>query len=183
MTVIAPCRAVIARDRRHTFWATQADCGIDTDRCGESCAAPGLRIEPMGGGRATISTRNWVAGLAMNILLTDGTREDTGCGIRPGQRGGHWSQAYRGDGQYNGSRIRQIPTKGKVDDLVTLIEGYVQLELERLVRWKIATRIVAKATYEGSNRVRVKASIIGETETVDAALVATRLENSWAWTT
>jgi phage gp46-like protein len=183
MTLVAPCRAAIAKDRRHTFWATQADCGSEPGICGEVCANPGLRLIKHEGGAASISTAGWITGLIINIFMTDGTREDVGCGIRPGQRGGHWSQAYRGDGNYNGSRIRQVPVKGRIEELVSLIEGYAQLELERLIRWGVATRVNAKAKYAGGNRVNVIATVIGELETVDVALNATRLTNSWAWTT
>lgn len=174
------CPAEINPDRRHKFWTTQPDCGSSVSLCGDSCAVAGLVLLPKGEGR-TIATNDWVRSLVINKFMTNGTKEDNGCGIRPGQRGGHWSQAFRNDGRYNGSRIRQLPTEGKIQDLVSMVAGYAKYELESLIYWGVATSVDAKAAYVGGNRINVTAVVIGEINTTEVGLMATRMENAWAW--
>lgn len=187
--------------RRRIFWATQPDaCGV-VEECGP-CGVPGLSLVAPDGcatmecnpaasspcpgvpGPRSIDNTNYVRGLALNILLTDQRREDTECGHRPGERGGHWSDAYRRDGQLSGSRLRnEVPCKGSVNEAVNLIRGYAQADLEKLVRAGVAVRVEVEARYAGNNVIDLDAKIFGMAgDLVTVGISGTRLANGWAWT-
>ena len=165
------------RGRRRLFWATQpAACGT-VDVCGAECGRPGLSVE---GGAVAFS--DYVRGLALNILMTDARKEDVTCGHRPGNRGGHWSDAYRGDGMGVGSRVRDIPPQTSMADAVKLVQAYGQADLAKLVSYGVAQSVDVKAANVGGGIVALTADIIGTTgEAARVGVSAARVENQWAW--
>lgn len=166
-------------DRRRKFWVTQPDaCGVDVP-CGP-CAKPGLRPIDTDQGR-TFDTSEYVRGLALNILLTNGRKPDTLCGTTPGTRGGHWSDAFR-PGQASGSLLRQAQPTGRVSDQVAEIQALAKRDLEKLILYKVATAVDVTATYAGRNRVHLAVAIMGQDgRSTAVAVTGTRLENSWVW--
>lgn len=166
-------------DRRRRFWVTQPDaCGIDAT-CGD-CAKPGLRPIDQVQGR-TIDTSEYVRGLALNILLTNGRKADTLCGTAPGTRGGHWSDSFR-TGPASGSALRQAKLTGRISDQVAEIQALAKHDLEKLILYKVATAVDVTATYAGRNKVLLSVKIFGQDgKSTAVAVTGTRLENSWVW--
>jgi phage gp46-like protein len=184
--MLSICSTAIPRDRRHAFWATQPDCGTAVDDCGNVCGAPGLQfnpaiVKPNSKTPRTIVTSNYVRGLIINKLMTDGPVPDNECGFRPGMRGGHWSQSFRSDGQYVGSRIRQISPKLPISAAVSLIEGTIKSEIEFLVKYGVAIKSTVSAKYAGRNNINVAIEVFGHTENFNIGVTASRLSNQWAW--
>lgn len=188
---LARC-SVAPAGRRRVFWATQpAVCG-NTELCtndvhGPNCGRPGLEwigaADPEGDGR-TISTDNWIEGLILNILLTDAQREDALCGHLPGQRGGHWSDSFRTDGASAGSRVRHISPTCSVAQMVALVEGAINDDLQRLVTWAVALAVAVRVTYRGNNVLWADIEVTGLAgDRIAVGLAGTRLTNAWAWTT
>ena len=198
---LSRCAVAPARQRR-LFWATQASCGSvplcqgPSSEAAKDCGSAGLVVEcipdPCDLGchddcpprilGTKISTGNWVSGLVLNILLTDARFEDSECGSRPGNRGGHWSESFRGDNRKTGSRIRQIDADCSIGETLQLVEGYVEDDLSSLLVWGVAKSIDVVATYGGSNRVDTTITIIGERDDeIRVGVTGTRLKNGWVW--
>ena len=189
--------------RRRLFWATRADAGGSEDgACGVACGVPGLMIVPVAGcgplgchappgcasvsidAGATISTENWIEGLILNILMTDAAREDSDCGYLPGVRGGHWSDAYRGDGLSAGSRLRSLDINCSIDSALAIIESAIAQDLTRLVTWGLAHSIEPTARYIGRNQVAVTIVVTGERlGEIRVGLRAHRMREGWVWDT
>ena len=185
-------------DRRRLFWSTQPDCGADPEDCGVTCGVPGLRmveqqcrsadgcdappncdpIQPK-----TIATDNWVRGLALNILLTDGPREADYCGFRPGLRGGFWAGAFVSPNYRVGSRLRQMTGKGTIYQVMAAAEAAVAADLQTLTAHGVAKSVDVVGSYIGGGRVALKITIIGERDDrTNIGIAGSRIANSWIWT-
>lgn len=166
--------------RRRLFWTTQVGaCGTE-DKCGVSCGVPGLQAIDAVGGR-TFATTEWVRGLIVNMLMTDGREPATTCGYAPGTQGGHWSESY-GAGTV-GTLMRTVDSKGSINEAVAEIESYASATLERLVERGVAVSVEVTAKYVGSLRMNLDVIVYGannETAT-RVGLSAERLENGWVW--
>jgi len=185
---------VSAVGRRRTFWANQActterDCGFD---CGADygikyyCPENQACTEHKPGSQRGIETDNWLRGLVINILFTDGKLVDTLCGWKPGARGGHWSDSYR-NGRYPGSvgsSIRNLKTHGTISDAIAEINAYMRFDLQKLVTYGVALSIEVASKYIGNNTVQSDIIIYGvDGTTTQVGVSGQRLKNSWAWTT
>jgi phage gp46-like protein len=190
--------------RRRLFWATQPELCVPAfappknlyteecpqppapvaNNCGFQCGRPGLQVQQMvcqDCDGATISTENWVRGLAINMLMTDGRAQDTSCGYRPGSQGGHWSESYMA-GDSVGTLLRTIPPQGRVIEAQALLTAYAKATLERMVTRGVANRIEVTTAYLGDGRFQQDIEIYG-TSYGDAkvGLAASRAVNEWVW--
>ena len=177
--------------RRRTFWTTQPlACGT-FDSCGDSCGFAGLElatendapIDDPNTQPRFIRNDNFVRGLALNILLTDGRKPETDCGYSPLGRGGHWSDSFRDDGFTSGTLLRSLPAAGAIRDLVNLARVYAQADLDKLVDpYGVASEVSVVSTYGGGNKVNLSIQIIGIAgATTRIGVIGSRLKNSWAW--
>jgi phage gp46-like protein len=192
--VIDPARChAPTGDRRRLFWATQPVCGATVDDCGITCAVPGLQLitqpcplDPPDCYETTrtISSHGYIAGLALNILLTDGPRETTNrCGFRPGQRGGWWAQAYVGTGYKIGSKLRQMTFKGPISAAVGLSAAYAEADLQKLVAMGVVSRVAVEGRYLGNNRIGLDMHLFGEVDDpTRLGITGARDTAGWIWT-
>lgn len=173
--------------RRKIFWTTQPDaCGFE-ETCAGDCGAPGLVLtipEGVTNKGRTIKNDNYVIGLALNMLLTDGRKDDTLCGHRPGARGGHWTDAYRDDGLWSGTSIRYIQPQKNVNDTVKLIKLHTEATLAKLVRYGVASSVNVMVRYLGRGVIGNDIQIIGSNGISSrVGITGSRIENSWVWET
>jgi phage gp46-like protein len=186
------------RDQRRTFWATQPDCAVEYDECGEPCGVAGLRLltqaqceypercDPgLSNGPCdpniakTIDNRGWLRGLALNILLTDSKIE--GCSDGRRCRGGFWGESFQSRGLYYGSKLRQLPRSCNVNETRALIKAAVIADLGKLVSYGVATKVDADVRYAGSNRYAVTARIGLNQEQYEVGVTGTRGPQAWTW--
>lgn len=202
MSTVNPCRVAPA-GRRRVFWTTRADACGSTEPCpGDSCGRPGLQLLPLAacdppyaGNRpvgcgpdptagVTIAADNYVEGLILNIMLTDGAVTPDQCGVSPGSRGGHWSDGFRGDGLNAGTAIRRVKVQCGIDEALREIEALAENDLAKLVQWGIASEVAAEARYAGRNRVHLAITVRGERiNETRVAITGERLKNAWVWDT
>jgi phage gp46-like protein len=199
-----------AGSRRRLFWATQVDaCGSDAAKCGLVCGIPGLvytanSIYNDGNScrcclpavinrdcitpdtrpaQTSISTDNWVRGLIINMLMTDGKKPDTPCGYPAGTQGGHWSSSYITSGpQEIGTLVRTVKPTGLIEQQVALLGAYIDATLQRLVERGVAISVDVKSQYAGNGVVDVDITVIG-TRGNDArvGIKAEKTSNGWVW--
>lgn len=130
----------------------------------------------------TISTANWIQGLVLNMLLTDGRHEDKECGWRPGGMNGHWSESFIEGGSKIGTSLRYMPTGTSINEAVRTVKAYIQDTLQKLVLYKVATGVEVEVVYLGGGNVSATATIKGSSGTLaKVGLTGSRLANSWAW--
>lgn len=171
--------------RRKLFWTTQP-CR-STMSCGSFCDKYGLRYEsgPLdaeGNASRTFTTTDYAVGLALNMLLTDGMLPDTVCGYRPGGRGGHWSDSYRGDGMTSGSLLRTLKPGKSIAGDVALVKAYAAHDMQKLVKLGVAVAVTAEAKYAGSGKIELAIEIFGQLgQKTRVGLTGTPIKNSWIW--
>lgn len=178
---MANCAETV-NSRRKLFWATQPDaCGSETV-CGFDCGSPGLSLIDQEGG-TTIATDNWIRGLVINMLMTDGKEPDAPCGFRPGSQGGHWSSSYIDEGPTDiGTLMRTVPSSGTVNETVALVGAYAKATVQRLVERGVALSVDVQASYAGLGKVSLAITINGQGgDTAKVGLSGSRSENSWLW--
>ena len=167
-------------DRRRLFWATQPGaCGED-QTCSGDCGVPGLAFES----ESTISTKNWLSGLIINMLMTDGRQPDTACGYRPGAQGGHWSESYIQSGPREvGTLLRKIPRTGTVRESLNLIVAHARATIDRLVARGIAQSVDVQGRYIGNNVMVLDITVQGSANFGDArvGLSVNRTPEGWVW--
>lgn len=172
---------IASADRRRKFWVTQPDSCGDDQSCGVVCGKPGLKSiqTPQG---VTFATTDYVRGLAINILLTNGRKPDSSCGTGAGYRGGHWSDAFRTDGQTSGSLLRQVYPRGRISENIAELQAAAQRDLEKLVVYGVATSVDVSVVYKGRNVAELTATILGQNgQSTKVGVSGVRLENSWVW--
>lgn len=187
MTALKECGTPLA-GRRRVFWTTQP-CRTQVSDCGDQCADYGLQLEcpnapdcvSYAPGRArTIRTTEWVRGLVLNILLTDGRRADTSCGWRPGTRGGHWSDSFRKQSGASGSSIRYLKAHGRVAEAISELLAIVKRDMQKLIDYGVATGVDVIAEYVGGNRAKLSITVYGQDgETTNVGVSGQRSSNSW----
>lgn len=179
------------RDRRRVFWATQNKPNPDADTCHVQCGLTGLHmIDPVtdksvilaNDKPATIQTTEWVRGLALNILGTNGRKPDTACGYKPGSLGGHWSESFAQPGTKVGNLVYSIPQQARVSDYVLLVQEYANSALQKMVTYGVAKQVSVTAKYAGNNEIDLTIDILGSDGNNSNVGVSGRvLENTWMW--
>lgn len=168
--------------RRNLFWATQPGACGDTAVCGSDCGHPGLEPLTDSAGAVTLSTDNWLQGLVINMLMTDGRRPDQACGYAPGGQGGHWSASYMSADTGLGTLLRTATTVGRVQQLTALITSYAQSTMQRLVTRGVAVDVSVDGSYLGEGKYQLDIIIVGLHNTVTrVGLSGARLANGWVW--
>lgn len=191
------CNVPGIENQRRRFWATQPSacapgavgdpCSEETptrDTCGFDCGRPGLQLttdcEDDCDQGTSVATTDWIRGLAINMLMTDGKRVDSACGYRPGGQGGHWSESFM-QGEV-GTLLRTIEPQGRINDLQTLVSAYARATLDRLVTRGVASSIDVETRYLSNGRFQVQATIYGTADgTSTIGLATQRLANGWVW--
>ncbi|MGY3615656.1 phage GP46 family protein [Bradyrhizobium sp. USDA 10063] len=166
--------------RRRIFWTTRVEvCGNYT-LCGEPCTIPGLEYEDSESGR-TIKTDEWLNGLILNILNTR-ARTDAKC-PSPAAVFGHWSESYRDDGLYIGSRLWNAASKAyvRVADAVKAIQAAVQADMGKLIAMGVADSVDVSATYRGRNLVEVLVTATVMNNRHVLSLSGHFVSGTWVW--
>jgi phage gp46-like protein len=208
--VIIPCLPA-PRSRFRKFWTTQPDSCPPEDgqaTCvspDTGCARPGLQLilsydptwqmlscGPNGGAAtdcpppiigATIASNDYVRGLVLNILGTNGAQAKSICGNIPGQRLGYWLDDI--SGASSGTSIRYVPTKGySVNQQVQFIQMQATVDMQKLIKYGVANSVTVTASYVGNNTVALVITVQGvdDTTTVVNSTVS-KISNSWVWNT
>jgi len=169
-------------DRRKLFWVTQPDACGEVQSCG-TCGKPGLKVIQTPDGSRTISNEEYVRGLAINILGTDGQKAATECGFTPGTRGGYWADSFRDDGASSGSLYRFMKPSGKIKDDLAVLSSVIQRDLNKLVSpYGVAISVDVTLTYIGRGAAQLDAAIVGRNgDKTKVGMIGTRLENGWVW--
>jgi len=178
---MAICSVPVAT-RRKLFWATQPDACGSNEICGADCGSPGLSFINSPDGK-TISTADWLRGLVINMLMTDGKLNDSECGYRPGSQGGHWSESYIETGPATvGTLMRSVPATGRINDGVNMIAAMAQSTLQRLIARGVALKVEVTSRYLGNGRMQLNVEIFGRgNESVNVGINAARIINGWVW--
>jgi Phage protein GP46 len=167
--------------RRRIFWTTrQGACG-DYSVCGTQCAIPGLQyVEEADDGR-TIRNDEWLESLILNILNTR-ARTDAKC-PSPAAVYGHWSESYRGDGLYIGSKMWNAATKSyiRTADAVKAINAAVTADVSKLVAQGLANSVDVETVYRSHNRVDIiiTATVMNASHTLN--LSGSLSSGNWFW--
>lgn len=204
---MATCQ-VPAGSRRRLFWATQPSACGTRQTCGYECGIPGLsyskgslydcndgafgcppateRPECLPDdaiGPRSILTTDWVRGLIINMLMTDGKLPDIPCGYRPGGQGGHWSSSYIEQGSPEiGTLMRTVDAVGRVQDSVSLIASFAKATLQRLVQRGVALAVEVTGVYLGSGKMRLDIIVSGRNgDEARVGIDAARTTNGWVW--
>lgn len=172
------CTPTTPQELRKIFWSTQPAAKGTTPFCGIGCGDAGLQMTEAG----TIDNSNYVRGLALNILLTDGEREEAECGFLPGRRGGFWGDTFRADNGKSGSTFRRVQPTGSILETLGIIRSFMQKDLEKLVKYGVAFSVDVKAAYKGNGIAEITATIVGQNgEETRVGISGQRLRNQWAW--
>ena len=170
--------------RRRVFWTTMDSCGRYY-LCGEECSIPGLQYveQPttdLPKGR-TIANDDWIRSLILNILNTR-ARTDLKCPTPAGTYG-HWSESYRGDGLYIGSRMYNAAEKSyvRILDGVNAIGAAIRSDVSKLVILGIAEDVSVDVVYRGRSRVDVTITVTIRSVRKTMNLVGTYKTDTWVW--
>jgi hypothetical protein len=174
--------------RRRIFWTTQqAACG-DYIVCGYECKIPGLEYinsdEPHITGEPrprTIKTTEWLRSLILNILNTR-ARSDLRC-PSPAAVYGHWSESYRNDGLWIGSRLWNAAEKSyiRIADSVKAIQAAIQADMAKLTILDVADSVTVEAFYRGRNSVEVTVTATKASARHVLNLSGTFVSDTWVW--
>jgi len=170
--------------RRRFFWTTQAQACGEYVSCGHECSIPGLKYvdddSTVEGGR-TIENDEWLLGLILNILNTR-ARTDTRC-PSPAAIYGHWSESYRDDGLYIGTRMWNAAEKKyiRVADSVKAIQAAIQSDMGKLIMTGVADKVEVEAQYSGRNGVTVVITATKASARHTLNLSGTFVADSWVW--
>lgn len=194
---------VPVNSRRRFFWATQPDACGTNEVCGNDCGSPGLGVvqncnpqscdptqdpncPPVDNTTKTFATTEWLRGLIINMLMTDGLLPDTECGYRPGSQGGHWSESYIADAfggpTIIGTLMRTPVATRTVQEAINLIVAYAKDTMSRLVARGVAISVDVTGSYIGGGRMKLDILVRGRTDgEARVGLVGQRLAQGWVW--
>lgn len=179
---MSTCTTTATADRRKQFWSTQPNACGQQPGCVSDCGMPGLELVENTDDSATIATNEWVRGLVLNILGTNGRKPNRACGYRANAQGGHWSDSFRTDGFQAGTLVRDLPTTVSIRDSIAMARAQLQADLQKLVGMGIAQKVVVVTSYLGSNRMSATIEIIGPSGTTSTiGLTGQRNTNAWVW--
>lgn len=165
-------------DDRRNLWTNHPDaCGSGRE-CGGLCGVPGLSLDG-----ASLSTEGWIISTLLNMLMTNGKRDDAICGWNPNGRGGHWSESYITSGPaVVGSQVSYIEPSGRVQDQQALLTAHVQQIASRLPARGVSTGVEVETEYAGNGRFRVNITVQGSRGNPSrVGVTAERMENGWVW--
>lgn len=164
---------------RRVFWTTMDSCG-GYILCGEECTIPGLQYIDNSEGR-TIANTDWIRSLVLNILNTR-ARSDLKCPT-PAGTFGHWSESYRDDNLYIGTRIYNMAEKpyARILDGVKAIGSAIRSDVGKLIILGLATDIDVDVVYRGRSRVDVVITIISNSLRQTLNLAGTYSSDKWVW--
>jgi hypothetical protein len=174
--------------RRRIFWTTRPEVCGSYILCGIECAIPGLEYkvvdDPVVGHGATgrtIKNDEWLQSLILNILNTR-ARTDLRC-PSPAAVYGHWSESYRDDGLYIGSRLWNAASKSyiRVADAVKAIAAAIKSDMGKLTAQGLADSVDVDAVYRGRNRVDVTITAIVRNARHVLNLSGTYASETWVW--
>ena len=171
-------------ERRRRFWTTQpAACGL-VRQCGNLCGLPGLTYNDDDLRGRTIVNDEYVRGLVLNMLMTDGRVPDRPCGRTPNSVGGHWSESFdTGPAPGIGTLMLSAETTTSVNETLNLIIAYGQATLARLVARGVAQSVDVTGEYLGGNEFKLDSEIFGlGNNSARVAVTGERLSNGWVWT-
>lgn len=177
-TRINPCLVENIGNRR-VFWTTLEACGR-YNACGAECTIPGLQYVDTSVGR-TISNIDWIRSLVLNILNTR-ARSDLKC-PSPAGTYGHWSESYRDDGLYIGSRMYNAAEKiyPRIMDGVKAIGAAIRSDVGKLVILELADDVDVNVIYRGRSRVDVEITVVTRTVRRTLNLSGTYSTDTWVW--
>lgn len=163
---------------RKLFLPTSAGCSASVNDCGSVCETTDSALNLSGPNAA-----KWISRLLMNMLGTDGRKEQTPCGFAPGGQGGHWSESFLQDDTSSvGTIVRDIPAVGTIDELTGLLGAYIKETVDRLVDRGIARSVEVETTYVGGLRFNVDVVVYGVSDQrVNVSIATTKLSNGWIW--
>jgi phage gp46-like protein len=161
--------------------------------CGNECQIPGLEYEdhedpypdqsppPGSRGYRTIKNDEWLLGLILNILNTR-ARTDLNC-PSPAAVYGHWSESYREDGLWIGSRLWNAADKSytRTSDAVKAIEAAIKADMAKLVMMGVADSVEVEATYRRHSTVEVIVTAIKTNARHVLNLSGTFVSDTWVW--
>lgn len=170
--------------RRRLFWTTIQDACGTYELCGNECSIPGLQYVDSAEGRSIrADERERVRSLILNILNTR-ARSTQRC-ISPAGVYGHWSESYRDDGLYVGSRMWDAAAKPyiRTNDAVKSIQAAIQADMGKLIATGAADSVHVEATYMGRNAVAVvitatKANVAPHVLNLSGSFVS---GSTWVW--
>jgi phage gp46-like protein len=181
------------KGRRRVFWTTQQEACGEYFLCGNECSIPGLQyvdnddpyVEPgtlpSSSGYRTIMNTDWILSLILNILNTR-ARNDSRC-PSPTAVYGHWSESYRTDNLWIGSRLWNAAEKSyiRVADSVQAIQAAIEADMGKLVVLGVADSVSVEATYQGRNSVVVIVSATKTNVRHVLNLSGTFVSDTWIW--
>jgi hypothetical protein len=171
--------------RRRVFWTTMMAC--DTHNvCGIDCAIPSLQYVDKSEGR-TIRNEDWIRSLVLNILNTR-ARSDLKCPA-PLATYGHWSESYREDGLYIGTRLFNMAEKPyiRIQDGVKAIGAAIRSDMGKLIILGLASDVDVNVVYKHRNRVDVTITItVNNTAMANSGKLVlntsgTYATDTWVW--
>lgn len=170
-----------AQGRRRLFWSTQPEALGREMHCQSECGIPGLSFTGDVNARG-ISNSDWVRGLAINMLMTDGREDPSACGWFPGSQGGHWSESFMTGPTTVGTLIRTVTHRRSVSETTALIRAYALSTMERLITRGVAVKVTVEATYRGNGNFELDIEVFGTSNDIArVGLSGERLANGWVW--
>jgi hypothetical protein len=153
--------------------------------CGEECSIPGLQYvdkptTDLPEGR-TIANDDWIRSLILNILGTR-ARSDLKCPTPAGTYG-HWSESYRDDGLYIGTRVYNMAEKSyiRILDGVKAIGSAIRSDVGKLIIMGIADDVDVDVVYRGRSRVDVTVTVTVRSVRRTLNLAGTYSSDTWVW--
>lgn len=181
--------------RRKQFWSTQQCDAVEV--CGRECGIFGIKFSTVlcGDGcdntsidgcstptSKSISTENWVKGLIINILMTDGARPNSPCGWPAGNRGGHWSSSYRKDSGSSGTNIRAILAGRTTSANVLALQVEAQKIADKLVSYGVVNSAKATVKYLSGMVYSLAFEYVTKGDEIkNVGFSGTRSGNSFVW--
>ncbi len=134
----------------------------------------------MVGGR-TIKNDEWLKGLIINILNTR-ARTDAKCPA-PSAVYGHWSESYRDDNLWVGSRMWNAAEKPyiRILDAVNAIGAADRADMSKLVALQLCSSVDVQASYAGRNRVDIVITAFVSRASHVLNLSGTFASDTWVW--
>jgi len=165
--------------RRRVFWTTLDSCGR-YGLCDAECSIPGLQYVNTPEGR-TIANDDWIRSLVLNILNTR-ARSDLKCPTPAGTYG-HWSESYRDDGLYIGTRVYNAAEKSyaRILDGVKAIGAAIRSDVGKLIILGIADDIDVDVVYRGRSQVDVTITVIARSVRRTVNLSGIYSSDTWIW--
>lgn len=194
--------------RRRVFWTTQQMACGEYVMCGHECAIPGLAYvdseaeyveqqqpRSLSGlfsgppakdvtweeGFRSIKRTEWLLSLILNILNTR-SRTDMRCPT-PAAVFGHWSESYRDDGLWIGSRLWNAASKSyiRAADSVKAIQAAIQADMGKLTVLGVADKVEVEALYRGRNSVEVTVTATKAGARHVLNLSGAFVSDTWVW--